>query len=574
MAGWPATSGSRSALAPAHPKRRGRHGRCLIVYRIVFSEQNLTTNLAALTRAQGATPALAALDPAQARAVPEPVHGLRIELSTAEAGWVPLDGFDPYDAAATALEAFAPDFPAQLVLIGPGLGYALDLLEAARASTKVIVIEPDPGVAVLFLSRRDWSKWFADGRLRLLVGPDYQGATSLARNVSAIEPPPIVVNPVLAERRAAGVERASAIARRIVAEAQSNADARRRFAGRYLLQTIRNLDVIAREGNAAALDGAFQNLPAVVVGAGPSLDENLPALAGYQDRIVIVASDTTLRPLVAAGIRPHIMVGVDPSELNARHLAGVADVGDTWLVAEGSLHSSAFESFAGRTFVFKVSDHEPWPWLRTLGADRGTIRAWGSVATSAFDLTLRMGCNPVIFAGLDLAFTGHRPYCANTIWDDVWREAMVTYGCTWQQLIDDYFSRKPDLQLPDVHGNMVRTASNLVSFRDWLLEQMASRTDRTFVNGTGGGILHGKRLQQADLETILKRLPPLERPVTRTLSALHSSSKGAPDKVLDARAKLVRNPESDVAVRLLEKWVAFTAETVSTTDIGAALAER
>src|SRR4029077_9347876 len=134
------------------------------------------------------------------------------------------------------------------------------------------------------------------------------------------------------------------------------------------------------------------------------------------------------------------------------------------------------------TFVFKVSRHEPWPWLETLGHDRGQLRAWGSGVTSAFDLALRLGCIPIVFAGLDLSYPVRRPYCANTIFDDTWRDAMATYGCTWEQLIDHYFNRVTRMHVPDVNGSPVRTSPNLVSFRDWLREQMAGDASRRFVN--------------------------------------------------------------------------------------------
>jgi hypothetical protein len=532
----------------------------------MFSETILAKNLAALETAQGTKPALAALDASSTRAVGDLNLGLRLEILTAAGSWVPLDGPDPYDEAATQLESFAPTFPTQIIIIGPGLGYLLDLLEAAHASTKVVVIEPDPGVAVLFLSRRDWSAWFNDGRLRLLTGPEYHGVASLARSVDTVEVSSIIVNPVLSSHRPAAVERAQAVAQRIVAGAEANADARRRFAGRYLLQTLGNIDVIAREGNVAALDGVFRNKPAVVIGAGPSLDENLPALAANQDRVVIIAADTTLRPLMAAGVRPHIVVGVDPSDLNARHLAGVPDTQDIWLAAEGSLHQSAFEGFAGRTFVFKVSDHEPWPWLRSVGGDRGTIRAWGSVATSAFDLALRMGCDPVIFAGMDLAFTGLRPYCTNTIWDGVWKDAIATYGCTWQQLVDDYFSRQPEMYTTDVHGAKVRTASHLIAFRDWLLDEIA-RTDRTFINVTGGGALHGRRLRQANIEDVVRDLPRLDPPPAKPLRAAHAASTRASDDLVAAKDDLARSLNSKSAAQLLDRWVAFTAGSVTKESI-------
>ena len=53
--------------------------------------------------------------------------------------------------------------------------------------------------------------------------------------------------------------------------------------------------VIAAEGEVSELFGAFAGTPAVVVGAGPSLDKDLEVLSGLQERVLVVAVDTVVR---------------------------------------------------------------------------------------------------------------------------------------------------------------------------------------------------------------------------------------------------------------------------------------
>ena len=521
----------------------------------MFSESILAANLAALERAQGRRPALTALDPERVRAIPDAARGLRLEMATPAGEWVPLDG------------PVATQFPKQMFVIGPALGALLDAIERAGAPTRVVALEPDPGVAVLMLARRDWTRWIEQGRLRLLTGPDYRGAATCAKDVDVSAPPSVLVSPQLAEHWPEAVAAAQAIATGVVSDAEKNANARKRFAGPYLLQSLGNLGVIARESNVAALDGAFAGQPAVVVGAGPSLDDNLPALAALQDRAVIVAADTTLRPLLAGGVRPHVMVAVDPGALNARHLTGIDDVDDIWLVAEGSLHPAAFGGFTGRTFTFKVSDHQPWPWLRALGCDRGLLKTWGSVATSAFDLARRMGCDPIIFAGLDLSFPVRRPYCANTIYDAIWRDAMVQYGCTWEQLVDEYFGRPGNqLRRPDIHGAPVATSAHLVSFRDWLVEQTAADGARRFVNATGAGLLHGGRIVQSTLDAALADAPAIGG-VRDAIRAAHRAGLTSGGEIATAVDQLLANIDAPQAAAQVAQWIEFAAGNVTAADL-------
>ncbi len=525
----------------------------------MFRDDILAANLAALEHQQGQRPLVAALNPGRARMAGDHAAHTRREFQVEGGAWMAADIL------------IDTPLPRQVVVIGPALGSVMDAVQRAGASTRVVLLEPDPGLAALQLAQDDWTARIAAGRLCVLTGPDYGGAINCARLLDVTEPPPMLASPALSAYRRDELKAAGSVAVKLVAEATANLNARKRFAGRYLLQTLANLPVVAREADTAALDGRFRGRPAVVVGAGPTLDENLPALAALQDRAVVIGVDTALRPLLAGGVRPHLVAGVDPAELNAQHLAGVPGLDDVWLAAEGSLHPSAFNGFAGRTFVFKVSDHEPWPWLQTIGLDRGGLRAWGSVVTSAFDLALRMGCDPIVFVGLDLSYPVRRPYCANTIYDQKWRAAMVEYGCTWEQLVDDYFGRVGDLTEPDVHGVPVLTSPPLVSFRDWLRQQIATGTGRRVVNATGAGILHGPRLEQTSLSHALAGTAPLGTQVREALRAAHAASATHHDRVASAGAALLRQPDAPQHAELLQRWVDFSAGTLSPAQIVEAL---
>ena len=253
-----------------------------------------------------------------------------------------------------------------------------------------------------------------EGRLRLLVGPDYDGAADAWRDLPVSPPPVIVVHPVTARLAVHDVEEAHRVAERAVLGATSNAEARTRFAGRYLANTLINVPTICSESDAARLSGLFKGRPAIVVAAGPSLDRNLTLLERHRDRVVLIAVDTAVRPLLSAGLEPDLIVSVDPSRANARHLIGLPALPRSWFVAEGSIDPRVFGRFEGRTFVYRVSDHHPWPWLASHGCARGHLHAWGSVLTTAFDWhgASEAGCDPIVFAAADLAYTADGPTAA------------------------------------------------------------------------------------------------------------------------------------------------------------------
>jgi hypothetical protein len=536
----------------------------------MLSEHHLLANLQALARAGVPAPPLGRVDPDELRLV-EANGRLTLAIRGGDASWVVLGDDDAGD-----LSAVSKDAGATICLIGTRAGRTIDAVAARRPDARILALEPDPTHALILLSQRNWSDAITAGRLTVLVGPNYPGGSSAARAIDGSIAPPIITDPLLAAHRSASARGAAAILDRLIGEARANAEARRQFAPRYLLQTLQNLPVIAREADAASLHGLFTGTPAVIVGAGPSLDENLGDLVQFADRTLIVAADTTLAPLESAGIQPPLVVAVDPSEWNARHLAAPHDVDDTWMVAEGSLHPSTFERFAGRTFTFEVSGHEPWPWLAGHGLTRGRLRAWGSVITSAFDLALRMGCNPIVFAGLDLAFTGGRTYCRHTAHEEIWGK-WIEAGDTWENVWAFLMTQVPQQREIDLHGAPAVTSPYLAAFRNWLVEQIAAApADRTFANTTGAGLLYGARIEQRTLADALAGTASIDpATVQNRLASAHRGLTTRPSlkKAALAAASSLRN-EPDGA--LDARWRRFTAGTLDsarTADILTTVAE-
>jgi hypothetical protein len=270
----------------------------------MFTEAILAANLTALERAQGQRPAVGPLDRQRVRVVGTP-NGPGLELCTPQGDWVTLEG--PCTTSSNARQSTLPS--TQLFIIGGALGTWLDPIENVGHPTRVVVLEPDPGVAALFLARRDWRPLIESRRLRFLVGPRYAGASGCARDVDVATTPHVMACPRLAEHRPLLVRAADVVARRMISEATSNAIARKRFAGRYLLQTLQNLELIGREADVAALDGRFTGRAAVLVAAGPSLDDNLAQLREVQAR----SRTSWLRWILQTPMRHILPVSPEPT---------------------------------------------------------------------------------------------------------------------------------------------------------------------------------------------------------------------------------------------------------------------
>ena len=491
-------------------------------------------------------------------------------LSTPAGRWVHLhSGRDPHaEADRLIAPAFEHGAPPLVVVIGLGLGYMLDAIERRSTDTKVLALEPVPNVVAPLLERRDWSAWLTTGRLRLLVGPAYRGASDAWRGIDwRGAEPPVLVNAVLARETPAEVERAIDTAARIVSGARNNAEARRRFAGPYLTNTLRNLRALTEESDAASLVGLFAGQPATIVGAGPSLDANIEQVRhACGSGALTIALSTAARPLIDAGISPHILVSVDPGEVASRHLRELAVGQDTWLVCEGSTLVCGLELFAGRTFFFQVSNHHPWPWLSGLGLGKGSLKAWGGVMSCAFDLAVKMGCTPIIFAGADLAYTRGRPYCRGTSYEVNWAES-AKCGMGLPDAWEHWVTNSASVETPTRDGTLTRASGMMIAVRDWLIEQMAQLPGRRFINTTDSSILYGGPIEHTTLSAALKSAGPSPSTSVRRRLAdawLAGRDRGAGDpSALDLAGDAI-------ADSTLAAWREFASGTLTNGDILAA----
>ena len=189
--------------------------------------------------------------------------------------------------------------PSFLVVIGLGDVQVLQSLDRRAPGIRMLVVEPDAAVASRWLRHDTTAAWRAEGRLTPLIGPEYTGADrawqAFPRHVDAIK---VVAHPGLDTRHPEAL-RAARLVKDVVFGVRANAEARRKFAPRYLTNVLRNVPRIMRGRDVLSLSGQLRGVPAVIAAAGPSLDRVRGDLASVADRALLIAADTALRASTA-----------------------------------------------------------------------------------------------------------------------------------------------------------------------------------------------------------------------------------------------------------------------------------
>lgn len=267
----------------------------------------------------------------------------------------------------------------------------------------------------------------------------------------------------------------------------------------------------------------FTGRPAVIVSAGPSLDKNIHELRGYEDRILIISTDTALKPLLSAGIEPHFVLTGDPSYANYLHLKGAAS-GQSLLVAEATCYPDSFGEFENRTITCTFENSSLCSLSDLLG-NKGTLRAWGSVATMALDFALLLRCDPIVFIGQDLAHTDGRIYCSGVYFDAEWFSE-ITDPDAWEKKIASLRASRRTVTVEDIHRNPIESTDKLTSYWNWITKELRNHPNVRFINATEGGILKDN-VEIASLKEVLYRHCVKDLDLRKQVQSIFENSKAA-----------------------------------------------
>ena len=266
------------------------------------------------------------------------------------------------------------------------------------------------------------------------------------------------------------------------------------FSRTWVDQGIANLPALARWPSIAAVGDRLRGKPMVLVAPGPSLATNAHLLAALKNRAVIAAFSHSLRPVLAAGVTPDLVITVDPQDL-VYHFDG-CDTRETYLVNAATVHPSLF-ALPARGFFTVAANASIDDWVfDTLGED-ASAPGGGSVATTALSLALRWGCDPIVFVGLDLSYPGGRYYVDTSV-DGEARAAVDDSGVVRVEGWSAGFRAmkagggpaavgERRVELPGYHGGTVPSSFMFSMFHRWFVDRLAAGVPATVVNATEGG---------------------------------------------------------------------------------------
>lgn len=368
-----------------------------------------------------------------------------------------------------------------VVVAGAGYWYLPEYL-LKNTDFNIIVYEHDSLILDAARAARDLNDILSDGRIHLVQGPVDELTDFLTKN--RVREMAYQVSRVYTELYPDIYSNLDGVLAALLSRRAINQATLRRFQKVWLRNIIRNTPLYFNNPGLSGIVHQFRGRPAVVVGAGPSLPGALEVLRKCQDACCIIATDTSLPMLEAAGIDTDFIVSVDPQDKNAWFLLSArAEKGV--LVLEGAGSNQGCRKFGPERTVLFDSIFPLYHELSKFWGLKGSLASGGSVSTNAFDLARYLGADPIIMAGQDLAFTRkaiHAP--GNVLEDNLYTR--ITRFSTYENYHARTLVMADRIEVPRTGGGMVRTDRKFLTFRDWFVREIGA-TQARVVNATEGG---------------------------------------------------------------------------------------
>lgn len=250
--------------------------------------------------------------------------------------------------------------------------------------------------------------------------------------------------------------------------------------GDYFYQNFyKNLLLIDQSYSGNYLFGRFAKIPAIICGAGPSLGKQYEKLRGLEDRALIFAGGSSLNALSSQDILPHFGAGVDPFSPQLERLKTNRAFEVPFFYRNRMYHEAFKMIHAPRLFLTGAGGYETPLWFeKELGMENIDLDEGFNVVNLSVEIAYAMGCDPIIFVGMDLAYTGMQSYASGVIPD-----AKVT-----EQELKGKTLADQSIVKNDIHGKPVNTLWKWVAEAKWIGDFAKKHPEVTLINATEGGI--------------------------------------------------------------------------------------
>ncbi|RDW20768.1 motility associated factor glycosyltransferase family protein [Oceanobacillus chungangensis] len=229
-------------------------------------------------------------------------------------------------------------------------------------------------------------------------------------------------------------------------------------------------NIALRDEGIGSLGNTYQGKPMILISAGPSLDKQMNLLKQIynEDKVILGAVATAIKPLLKNGIIPHFFILIDPNITTYTQLTDINLPETPMFYLSSAFHDTVLLHKGPRRILWQNGLTEAEEMAHKL--NEPLVQTGGSVATALLDLMIILGASNVALVGQDLAYTDGLSHASHAHAQKSITETAVIH---WTM---NYYQ-----------NGEVATAKNLTIYRKWFENYAEAHPSLELYNCTEGG---------------------------------------------------------------------------------------
>ena len=311
--------------------------------------------------------------------------------------------------------------PMVVALLGVSSLYIIEaLLNRLPQDSHIILVDPNPQHMKSFIDNCGGHEIFREDRLHLITAnSDHSLSNTFRKKISMQNTlcSRILSLPSISRLRPE-LETSKQLLSQVIKIEAMDRGTNAAFSAEWLQNSIINMPEMLKAPGIIQLHNKFKDQDALVVCAGPSLNESLDYIKKYQDTALIICVGTALKPLLAAGISPHITMIVDSDPKVNQQFTGL-DNPPGYLMCPYTIFPGIIQKYSQKIIAFNCLVTAGFSkWLKNADINHGTLNIGGTVSLSALDLAKACGAKNIFTFGLDLAYAADgTSHAKNSMYD-------------------------------------------------------------------------------------------------------------------------------------------------------------
>lgn len=368
-----------------------------------------------------------------------------------------------------------------VIMFGMGNGlFVQEMLRRLQSDASVFLYEPDISVFLYVLNNVDISDILSDKRISLFINDiNYSEFEELLqRNTDwrMLLAQIVCHHPIY--DKIYGNEYIKFL--KIINKANNlekiNMDTEKHLSVALAKNAIKNLCYIKESNYISEFIGKIpEELPVIIVAAGPSLDKNIDELKKAEGKAFIFATDTSVKYLIKHNINFDAMITID-SKKAGWHLRN-EKCHDVPMFCVLEANTKFMEMHKGRKIWLRSSVymHDLY---NKFNREFPVYNNGGSVATAAFTVCVSLGFKNIVLIGQDLAYSGNVTHAGGTV----------------KNIPGDKDGRK---LVESVDGGKIWTRYDWLIYLEWFEDAIKSIKDINVIDATeGGALIHGSKVMK------------------------------------------------------------------------------